>query len=266
MARFDWIRFDPDGTGGGGTGDRRRVRRHHAGRGVDASSARTRPGRGERRHAADPGGARRHLPDPQRRQEPRPARRARRGRGRRPRSSTSRAPPSTTRPGIMVYGDDANFTKFGRIAHAAAGDEKFEFINEVNAVAAQRGRRLDGATCRRRSRTTSGLRLTSDGTNVTGAVLDRRARRGPRSGARRRCRPTPRSGCSRSPTTATGNPIAAFDSFTLTGDEVGGGGGGGTPTGPEPRRPVRRRLPRQGPLERDRARQPGRVRASPAAS
>ena len=31
-----------------------------------------------------------------------------------------------------------------------------------------------------------------------------------------------------------GNPIAAFDSFTLTGDEVGGGGGGGggTPSGP----------------------------------
>ena len=37
--------------------------------------------------------------------------------------------------GIMVYGDDDNFTKFGRIAHSAAGDEKFEFINEVNAVA-----------------------------------------------------------------------------------------------------------------------------------
>ena len=31
-----------------------------------------------------------------------------------------------------------------------------------------------------------------------------------------------------------GNPVAAFDSFTLTGDEVGGGGGGGggTPSGP----------------------------------
>ena len=32
--------------------------------------------------------------------------------------------------GIMVYGDDQNFTKFGRIAHTAAGDEKFEFIYE----------------------------------------------------------------------------------------------------------------------------------------
>ena len=32
--------------------------------------------------------------------------------------------------GIIVYGDDANFTKFGRIAHTAAGDEKFEFIYE----------------------------------------------------------------------------------------------------------------------------------------
>ena len=37
--------------------------------------------------------------------------------------------------GIMVYGTDDNFTKFGRIAHTTAGDEKFEFINEVNAVA-----------------------------------------------------------------------------------------------------------------------------------
>ena len=38
MARFDWIRFDPDGTGGGGeiVG---RLRRHHAGRRLDASSA-----------------------------------------------------------------------------------------------------------------------------------------------------------------------------------------------------------------------------------
>ncbi len=34
--------------------------------------------------------------------------------------------------GIMVYGDDANFTKFGRIAHTAAtnSEEKFEFIYE----------------------------------------------------------------------------------------------------------------------------------------
>ena len=32
--------------------------------------------------------------------------------------------------GIIAYGDDGNFTKFGRIAHTAAGDEKFEFIYE----------------------------------------------------------------------------------------------------------------------------------------
>ena len=31
---------------------------------------------------------------------------------------------------MIVYGDDSNFTKFGRIAHTAAGDEKFEFIYE----------------------------------------------------------------------------------------------------------------------------------------
>ena len=34
----------------------------------------------------------------------------------------------------MVYGDDDNFTKFGRIAHTAAGDEKFEFIYENNGT------------------------------------------------------------------------------------------------------------------------------------
>ena len=80
VARFDWIRFDPDGTGGGDRGHRRRVRRHHAGRRLDP-----RPRGPERRrqrwHAADPGPARRHLPDPQRRQEPHRARRARRGLG-----------------------------------------------------------------------------------------------------------------------------------------------------------------------------------------
>ena len=34
--------------------------------------------------------------------------------------------------GMVVYGNDDNFTKFGRIAtiRDAAGDEKFEFINE----------------------------------------------------------------------------------------------------------------------------------------
>ena len=36
--------------------------------------------------------------------------------------------------GIMVYGDDENFTKFGRIAHCVTGDEKFEFIYENNSV------------------------------------------------------------------------------------------------------------------------------------
>ena len=59
--------------------------------------------------------------------------------------------------GIMVYGDDDNFVKFGRIAHSAstASEEKFEFIYENDGVAAQRGRRLDGQHRRRTSRTTS---------------------------------------------------------------------------------------------------------------
>jgi PKD repeat protein/plastocyanin len=36
--------------------------------------------------------------------------------------------------GIMVYGDDDNLVKLGRIAHTTAGDEKFEFIHEAAAV------------------------------------------------------------------------------------------------------------------------------------
>ena len=52
MARFDWIRFDPDGSGGGGDETRRRLRRHDARRGLgrvirgDQSVGR------QRRHAA----------------------------------------------------------------------------------------------------------------------------------------------------------------------------------------------------------------------
>ena len=47
--------------------------------------------------------------------------------------------------GIMVYGDDDNFTKFGRLATDADGngDEKFEFILRERREPAQRGGRLD---------------------------------------------------------------------------------------------------------------------------
>ena len=70
--------------------------------------------------------------------------------------------------GMILYLDDGNFVKFGRIAHSTAGDEKFEFIQEV------------AGTPRNEAADSTGnvpagfpndyyLRMTSDGTNVTGA-------------------------------------------------------------------------------------------------
>ena len=79
-AFFDWIRFDPDGTGGGGAGGRRRVRRQRA-REPALGGRAPEPGPdGERRRAAHPGRARRHLRHRrhhQQRRQPGPSRRAR---------------------------------------------------------------------------------------------------------------------------------------------------------------------------------------------
>ena len=167
MARFDWIRFDPDGTGGGGTNG---VVDEFDGTTLGAAWERDprRPERGrQRRHAADPGPAGRHLPDPQRRQEPDRPRRADAVPGRRPRSSTSRAPPSTTRPGSWSTATTTTSRSSAASRTRAAGDEKFEFIYENNAVA--RNEAADSTAnipadfpddfC---------VRLTSDGTNVIG--------------------------------------------------------------------------------------------------
>ena len=108
--------------------------------------------------------------------------------------------------GIVVYGNDDNFTKFGRIATNAAGSalaEKFEFIYENAGTprndAADSTANLAGG----RSRTTTGCGSRPTGRNITGAVLDRRQRVDAPSAARRRCRRTPRSACSRSATPAT---------------------------------------------------------------
>ena len=129
--------------------------------------------------------------------------------------------------GIMVYGDDSNFTKFGRIAHSAAtnSEEKFEFIYENNGTA-----RNDAAD------STGNIpadfpddfwvRLTSDGTNVTGAYSTNGTAWTPVG----RAAPLPANaqiGLFAFSNDGTGNPIAAFDEFTLTGDNVGGG-----PSGP----------------------------------
>ena len=137
--------------------------------------------------------------------------------------------------GIMVYGDDANFTKFGRIAHQRAGSafaEKFEFINEVNSVARNEA---DDSTAEPGGGLPERLLAAAD--------VRRDERHGPRT------RPTgptwtpvgrpaalpadAKIGLFAFSNDGVGNPVAAFDSFTLTGDEVGGGGGGGgTPSGP----------------------------------
>ena len=67
----------------------------------------------------------------------------------------------------LLYGDDNNFTKFGRIAHTAAGDEKFEFIYENNALA--RNDAVDStANIAADFPDDFWVRLTSDGTNVVG--------------------------------------------------------------------------------------------------
>ena len=231
MARFDWIRFDPDGSGGGGsegivddfdgTDPRRRL-------GADPR----RPGRGRRqRHPADPGSAGRHLPDPQRRQEPDRPRRADRClaghhedqlRGHRP------VPPGRDH-----------------------GLRQRRQLHEVRPHRAQRGRRREVRVHQRdqRGRAQRSGRLDREHPGDLPERLlapadvrrDQRGRattrptgpRGPRSGVRRRCRRTPRSACSRSPTTAWATRSRPSTRFTLTGDAVGGGGGGGgTPSGP----------------------------------
>ena len=117
--------------------------------------------------------------------------------------------------GMLAYGDDSNFTKFGRIAHSAAtnGEEKFEFIYE------------NAGTPRNDAQDSTGniptdfpddfeVRMTSDGTNVVGhyriaggdwVLVGRPA-------------PLPANaqiGLFAFSNDGTGNPVAAFDSFTL---------------------------------------------------
>ena len=70
--------------------------------------------------------------------------------------------------GLIVYGDDSNFTKFGRIAHTAAGDEKFEFIYE-NAGTPRNEAADSTANIPAAFPDDFYVRMTSDGTNVTGA-------------------------------------------------------------------------------------------------
>ncbi len=74
--------------------------------------------------------------------------------------------------GLLVYGDDDNYTKFDRVSTNAAGAatpvEKFEFINEVAGTPRNAGQDATANLRRRASRTTIYLRVKSDGTNITG--------------------------------------------------------------------------------------------------
>ena len=129
--------------------------------------------------------------------------------------------------GLIVYGDDDNFTKFGRIAHTTTGDEKFEFIHE-NAGAPRNDAADSTGNLPAGFPDGFWVRITSDGTNVTGAYSTDGTAWTPVG------RPAPlpanaKIGMFSFSNNAATAPVAAFDSFTLTGDGLGGGGG---PVGP----------------------------------
>ena len=205
MARFDWIRFDPDGsTGGGGSGI------------VDDFDGTTLDGAWERirgDQAAVVSGGTLQIPaqpgdiyqEPQRRQEPHRARRARRSLGGDHEAQLQGLRPVPAGRASWCTATTQNFTKFGRIATNASGSaltEKFEFINEVAGVARNAARGLHGEPG-------GGLpgrllaALQSDGTNVTGQYSTDGGTNWITVG-RPAALPgrTPRSACSPSPTTA----------------------------------------------------------------
>ena len=142
------LRLDPVRPGRLGRRRRRRhrrqLRRHRRSAPPGRGSAATRPrssSGGTLQIPAQPGDIYQTRNDAQ---EPDRPRRARRCLGRRSRSSTSRAPPSTTRPGSWSTATTTTSRSSAASRTRAAGDEKFEFINEVNARRAQRSGGLDG--------------------------------------------------------------------------------------------------------------------------
>ena len=160
------------------------------------------------------------------RQEPRPARRCPRAPGRRRPRSPSRAAPPTTRR-ASSYVDDDNFVKFGRIATDGTGDEKFEFIQEVNGT--PRNEAADStANVPASFPKDYYLRIVSDGTNITGAYSTDGTTWTPVG----RAAPMPagaKIGMFAFNNAAATAPVADFDWFRLEGANVPGGG---TPSGP----------------------------------
>ncbi|HET9736477.1 MAG TPA: ThuA domain-containing protein [Solirubrobacteraceae bacterium] len=127
--------------------------------------------------------------------------------------------------GMIVYGDDSNFTKFGRIAHTAEGAEKFEFIYENAGTPRNEAADSEQTNLPADFPDDFYVRIVSDGTNITGSY----SRDGSAWTPVGRPAPLPanaRLGMFAFSNDGTGDPVAAFDSFTLT------TGDGGTPTGP----------------------------------
>ncbi len=121
--------------------------------------------------------------------------------------------------GLLVYGNDDNFTKLGRIAHTAAGDEKFEFIYETGDT--PRNEAADStANIPANFPDDFQVRITSDGTNITGAYSTDGTTWTPVG------RPAPlpanaRIGLFAFSNNAATSPEAAFERFELTTGEGG---------------------------------------------
>ncbi len=226
VAKFDWIRFDPDsgtGTGGGTTTELDQFD------GTDLASP---PWDVVRRdQALTVSGSALHIPaqagdiyGDQNDAKNLVLRDAPDG----PWTATTRVSFKGTtqyhQAGMILYGDDSNFAKFGRIAHTTAGDEKFEFIQEL------------GGTPRNDAEDSTGnldanfpnvfwLRMKSDGTQVTGEYSTDGLSWTPVG------RPTvipanAKLGMFAFSNAAATTPVADFDWFEIA------TAGGGTPSGP----------------------------------
>ena len=263
MARFDWIRFDPDGSGGGGNDG---VVDEFDGTTLGADWERI---RGDQ-SAVVSGGT---LQIPAQTGDIYQTRND--ARNLVVRTAPSGAWVATAKlnfegtaqyhqAGIMVYGDDDNFTKFGRIAHTRGRRREVRVHLRGQRGRAQRGRRLDGqhpdglpgrllrpADVRRdeRGRPLLDRRDHLDPGRAPGADPGQRQDRPVRLLQRRRRQP------GRGLRLASRSPARARRRRRRYAVR------------PELRRPVRRRDARQDALERDRPRharavQPGRRRAA----
>ncbi|HEY6889215.1 MAG TPA: ThuA domain-containing protein, partial [Solirubrobacter sp.] len=130
--------------------------------------------------------------------------------------------------GMILYTDDGNFVKFGRIATETGGTgvEKFEFIAETNGTprneAADSTPSIPAAFPKDYY-----LRMVSDGTNVTGAYSTDGTTWTP-VGRPAAIPAGAKIGMFAFSNAAATSPVADFDWFRIE----GAGGGGGTPSGP----------------------------------